>query len=94
MRKFYIKWYKKEKFGKPVERFTNITLPKADPNEKWDTLHFKLFDAWAAAGAKGGLKNNEIIEIQELTEKGLKKGEPIRPTDGTQVVPTQMRKAD
>ena len=81
-RNFAFKWYKNEKYNKPLERTNSITVTNASP------------DTGLAAKAAvdiftktfGSLKYNTIVSIQEYNEEGPV-GEPITPAEDNSIVP-------
>lgn len=83
IRNFSFKWYKNEKYRKPVERVNSITVSNAPA----DTAHAAKAATEIFTRNFGSLRQNTIVSIQEYDENGPV-GEPIIPSDENTVVPT------
>jgi hypothetical protein len=84
-RSYEIKWYKKEKFGKPITRTSSILIPKATGQTEQDAknaLNLLL------RGQKASLKKIEIISMKEFDESGKQIGEDITPSEKSYIVPS------
>ena len=81
-RHFSFKWYKNEKYRKPMERVNSVTVTEAPADtglaaKAATSLFTKSF---------GSLKTNTIISIQEYNEDGPI-GDPIVPSNENDIVP-------
>lgn len=88
MKRVYIfKWYKKENFGKPNERTTNILMNNCSGDTAVDAKKaLQIF-----INQVGNLTKNEIISIKECDENGKQIGEDIKPMDQA-IVPIARKK--
>ena len=81
-RNFAFKWYKNEKYNKPLERTNSITVSNASP----DTGLAAKTAVDIFTKTFGSLKYNTIVSIQEYNEEGPV-GELITPAEDNSIVP-------
>ena len=87
IRNFSFKWYKNEKYHKPIERVNSIAVSNASA----DTAKAAKTAVEIFTKNFGNLKQNTIISIQEYNEDGPV-GEPIIPSDETNIIPLKKEK--
>lgn len=83
MRKFQITYQSASKYNTDIRRnaIINISKEKNDIGKDAKTA-LNIF-----ISAIGNLKKYDILEIQEVDEKGVPIGEPIKPTGENTIIP-------
>lgn len=84
MKKFLFTYQPISKYGLGDERHNIVTVSKTTGDIGKDAKYaLGIFMA-----RTGTLKKNNIVSIQEINEKGEFVGEPIKPTEGSAIIPT------